>query len=359
MKRKEPRTDMVNRPRFDRKDRAAVNALLRGGRSFGGEVLAFEQELALYLHKQWVETTVNATMAYYMILKALGVGPGDQVLIPAYTFISAANIPQFLGAEPLFGDIAPGVPCLDPREVFRIWNPRVKAVLFVSSFGHARGLREILAFCREKKVPLIHDAAASFGSVLQGEPLAALGDYGFTSFHFKKVVSAFEGGALWGEGSPAPFQSLKNHGKVETYEKAGLNLRLSDLHAVLGRSQLSSLSRRIVLRERLASWYEEELAHCTPVVMPRFSEGLRPAWHQMIIRVDDKEPLKRFLAQNGVSAADPAQYIPSFPLFQKEAASFPEALEYHRTALALPFHEELSRREIRRITLLIRRFFSR
>ena len=357
MKRIKPGADMVNRPRFDRKDRAAVDALLRGGRPFGGDVRAFEQELAGYLGKPWVETTVNATMAYFMILKALGVGPGDQVLIPAYTFISAANIPLFLGARPLFGDIAPSVPCLDPRDVARKWTPRVKAVLFVSSFGHARGLDEIQAFCREKKVPLIHDAAASFGSTLAGEPLAALGDYGFTSFHFKKVVSAYEGGALWGGGSPAPFQSLKNHGKKETYEEAGLNLRLSDLHAVLGLSQLSSLPRRLALRERIASWYEEGLSHLPPVELPRFSEGLRPAWHQMIIRVEKKDALKTFLAENGVSAADPAQYIPSFPLFET-AAPFPGALEYHRKALALPFSEDLSPGDVRRITRLIRSFFS-
>ena len=358
MRRNRPGAEKVNRPRFDRKDRAAVSALLRGERPFGAEVKAFDEELARYLGKPWVETTVNATMAYFMILKVLGVGPGDQVLVPAYTFISAANIPVFLGAEPLFGDIAPGVPCLDPEEVVRKWTPRVKAVLFVSSFGHARGLGEIQAFCRGKGVPLIHDAAASFGSMTPEGPLAAMGDYGFTSFHFKKIVSAFEGGALWGNGSPVPFQSLKNHGRGETYEEAGLNLRLSDLHAVLGRSQLSSLSRRLAARERIASWYEKSLADVTPVTLPRFSRGIRPAWHQMIILVDKKEPLKKFLEQNGIPVMEPAQYIPSHPLFQKESGYTPRALEYHQKALALPFYEGLSRNEVRRITRLIRSFFS-
>ncbi len=358
MKRRIPGAETVNRPRFTRRDRTAVRALLRGERPFGQDVKAFEEELSRYLGRPWVETTVNATMAYFMILKALGIGPGDQVLVPAYTFISAANVPLFLGAEPLFGDIAPGLPCLDPEEVIRKWTPRVKAVLFVSSFGHDRGLDEILSFCRSKRIPLIHDAAASFGSMRPDGPLAATGDYGFTSFHFKKTVSAFEGGALWGSGTPVPFQLLKNHGKQKTFEEAGLNLRLSDLHAVLGRSQLASLPRRLVIRERIASWYEEELGKIPQVSLPRFSEGLRPAWHQMIIRAEEKDSLKKFLAQKGIPAADPAQYIPSFPLLRKEGVSAPRALDYHSRALALPFYEGLSRRRVRRIAGLIRSFFS-
>jgi len=349
---------MVTRPSFSRKDRFAVRCLLQGKDPFGQEVACFEEELARTLNVPWVETVVNATMAYFLILKGLGIGPGDRVIVPAYTFVSAANIPAFLGAELLFADIIPSVPCLDPKDMEKKWDSSVKAVLYVSSFGHAEGLEEVLSFCREKNVPLIHDAAASFGSEISQKPLAALGDYAFTSFHFKKVLSAFEGGALWGKGNPLVFRSLKNHGKKKDFEEPGLNLRLSDLHAALGRSQLKSLPRRLKRRDILAQAYFRELSGIGDIILPVFPQKIKPAWHQMIILTSRKTALAEFLARRGITSTEPAQYIPGLPFFKENGLSCPHALAYHQKALSLPFYEEMTVKEIRNIGDSIRSFFS-
>ncbi len=348
----------LNGPVFGDAAVMAAASLLKDPDSFGAVVGRFEAGFAERFGLSSVSAVTNATVAYYTILKYLGIGPGDSVLVPAYTFVSAANIPALLGAEPVFCDTAADCPCISIEDVRRKHDSSVKALLYVSSFGYSRNMMEIRDYCSENGITMIHDAASSAGTLLGGREILAIGDYGFTSLHYKKVLSSFEGGLLWGRDGDEFFRSFRNHGKVDDYEYPGMNFRLSDLHAVLGLEQIGNLDARLELRRRLFAEYGEGLKGVKAVEVPEFGPETIPAVHQMIIFTDDRTGLAAHLKKNGAETGAPAQFIPGLPYFsRKDAGPFPNSERYAARALALPFHEGLTFDDIGDVCRMIRNYF--
>lgn len=233
----------------------------------------------------------SGTDALTIALEAAGVGPGDDVIVPPYTFIATASACAFLGAIPVFADLDPRTLCLDPAAVAAAWTPRTKAVVPVHLGGCPADLSALAALCRDRGAALVEDACQAPGAAWAGRPVGSWGTFGCFSFQESKNLSAGEGGAITGRGTPIEIaRSVHNVGRTRGgawygHERLGGNHRMTAFQAALLRSQLGRFQeqscRRIAAAFRLSL-----LASAVPGIQPLSppAEVTRHAWHLFIFR---------------------------------------------------------------------------
>jgi len=348
-------------PYFGEEEIASVGELLRNPDIFGTAVKRFEDDLARYQRVPWVETAANATLGYMMILMHCGLKPGDEVIIPDYTFISAANVLELMGITPVFADISLETYCLDVHSVERHITPKTKAVVYVSSFGYIADFEVLESLCREKGLILIHDAASAFGTVYRGRTLAQLGDYVLFSFQYKKNLSSFEGGAVTGRDGRDYFSAIKNHGKIHDFDIPGFNFRLSDIHAAIGIEQLKKIDGHIARRQELFRRYESELKGMPTVYFPREEADIHYAYQEFVALFDRKEELTVYLKNEGIETVEPAMLIHQKKHYSDKYllndSAFPNSTTMQTKALGLPLYPQLSNDSVDRICTVIKRFY--
>ena len=285
--------------------RAAVLAVMDGGRYIlGPEVQAFEEEFAAYCGAGHAVGVANGTEAITIALRAMGVGPGDDVVVPSFTFYASAEAIPPTGANPVFCDVDPETYCVTPETVSAALTAKTKAVIAVHLFGNLAPVAEIEAL----GVPVLEDAAQAAGSTgEQGRP-GSLGTVATFSFFPSKNLGCFgDGGAITtGDGDLAErVRVLRFHGSEDKvhYERVGYNSRLDELQAAILRVQLPHLDRFADGRRRVGRDYEQaglgEL-----VGLPRATPGAVPAWHLYVIASERVEPIEAALtaAQVGCRA---------------------------------------------------------
>ncbi len=348
-------------PHFGKEEIGAVEKLLSSPELFGTAVKRFEEELARYQHVPWIETVANATLGYMMILMHCDLKPGDEVIIPDYTFISAANILELMNITPVLADISLETYCLDVHSVEQHITPKTKAVVYVSSFGYIADFEVLESLCKERGLLLIHDAASSFGTVYKGRTLAQLGDYSMFSFQYKKNLSSFEGGAITGKDGHTFFSAIKNHGKINGFDIPGSNFRLSDIHAVIGSEQLKKIDAHIARRQELFRLYEKELAGLRSVYFPKEQAGIHYAYQEFVALCEKKNELALFLKENDIETVEPAMLIHKAPHFLNKYAlpdsAFPQATAMHARALGFPLYPQLPDSDVRIICDKIKEFY--
>src|SRR4051812_35418449 len=328
--------------------RARIDDVLAGGRYIlGPEVEAFEAEFASYLGARHAIGVANGTDALTLALRALGVGPGDEVVVPSFTFYASPEAIPHTGARPVFCDVDPGTFCVTPETVRAALTPRTKAVIVVHLFGNVAPVAEIEAL----GVPVVEDAAQAAGaSGADGRRAGALGTIATFSFFPSKNLGAFgdAGAVVTGDDALAErVRMLRFHGSrdKEHFELVGHNSRLDELQAALLRLELPHLDTWCDGRRAAAAAYDE--AGIAEVAEPpRAVEGTTPAWHLYVVRYPRPDDLAAALREAEIGHKAyyrvPAHRQPAMRPYLAGELELPGTEEAARTHLALPMSPVLS-----------------
>jgi perosamine synthetase len=333
---------------------AATDVLTSGRLVQGAEVAAFESEFADLVGGRVCVAVNSGTSALHLGLLAAGIGPGDEVIVPSFTFAATANSVAMAGATPVFADIEPDTFCLDPAAVAAAVTPRTAAVIPVHLYGQpARwpGLAEVAA---RHGLLLLEDAAQAHAATYDGVPVGALGELAAFSFYATKNMTTGEGGMVVcrDEDVARRVRLLRNQGMEARYrnEVVGLNNRMTDVAAAIGRAQLRRLPGWNEVRRSLAATYTQRLEGVvTPYVMPEAD----PVWHQYTVRTPDRDDLQSALDRAGVDAAVyypvPTHRLPAYDL----ALDLPETERASREVLSLPIRPGLSDDDVERVVTAV------
>lgn len=300
---------------WDENDVESVSSVIKSGMSWavGAEVQLFEQEIASTIGTKHALTYNSGTSALHAALLALNIGPGDEVIVPSFTFISTVNSPLFVGAKPVFADIEEKRLGLDPDSVQSMITPRTKAIIPVHYSGCPCMINELREIADDKGIFLIEDAAESFGASINGKPLGSIGDVSILSFCQNKIITTGEGGALV-TNSDELYQKgklIRSHGRSDNldyfnssessdYIGLGYNFRLSNISSALGRSQLNKLDFIIQSRIDIAEKYKAQLDGLEGVQTLSPPADSKCVYQLFSLRVPDRDGLMNYLSKKGI-----------------------------------------------------------
>jgi dTDP-4-amino-4,6-dideoxygalactose transaminase len=348
------------RPDVGEAELAAVAEVLASGQlTMGPKVGELECLLAGAVGTADAVAVSSGTAALHLGLLALGIGPGDEVIVPAYTFPATANAVELVGARAVLVDVDPRTFLVRVDRVAEAVTPRTRAVLAVHLFGRPVAWEE-LQTAVPQDVLLVEDAAGALGARYRGTPCGALGVLGCLSFHPRKIVTTGEGGAVTTDEAEiaAAVRRLRHHG-IETVAGAvdiaapGVNYRLPDVLCALGIPQLERLEQLLAGRERVAGWYEERLGHL--VETPSAAEGDRHGWQAYVVSLDRRDEALAALRADGIEAQIGTYAVNRLSAYAGRG-SFPGADAAFARALALPFATTMRESEVDRVTAALAPF---
>jgi dTDP-4-amino-4,6-dideoxygalactose transaminase len=339
---------------------AAIHQVLESGQFIlGPNVSVLEEELAGFLGVARAVTMASGTDALHLALRALGVGPRDLVLTPAFTFVATATAVSYIGARPVFADIQPATFNLDPDRVDeslaargsgRRIHGRVRAMVPVHLYGQPADMDRLLAIARDRGIAVVEDAAQAIGAEYHGKRVGGLGRIGCFSFYPTKNLGALGDGGLATTQDPelaGRLRSLRVYGGRERYlhEELGFNSRLDEIQAAVLRVKLAFLEQWTERRRAIAERYRVGLAG-SGVGLPVEAPGSRHVYHQFAIRVPDRDAVQRRMAERGVRTAVyyplPLHLQPMYRELGHRSGDFPEAERAAREVLCLPIYPELT-----------------
>lgn len=310
------------RPEIGEDERAAVDRVLRSGMlAQGPEVAAFESEFAAIVGGRRCIALNSGTSALHLAFLAGGVGPGDEVIVPSFSFAATANAVSLTGATPVFVDIETDYFSIDPAAVEAAITPRTRAIMPVHLYGHPSDLVALKAIADRHDLQIYEDAAQAHAASVDGIPVGAWGVAGSFSFYPTKNMMSGEGGMITTGSEQLERQArmLRNQGMERRYENEviGFNMRMTDIHAAIGRVQLAKLAGWTAKRQANAAFFNENL---TGVVTPPTAPGAVHVYHQYTVRIVDHdrdafaEELSKRGVGNGVYYPTPIHRLPSFGL---------------------------------------------
>ena len=320
-----------------------------GQLTMGPRVGMFERAIASAVGTADAVAVSSGTAALHLALLALGVGDGDEVVVPAYTFPATANVVRLCGARPVLVDVDPDTFLVRPELVADAVTGRTRAVICVHLFGRPLDWEE-LQTAVPQEVPLLEDAAGALGARYRDVPCGSLGLAGCLSFHPRKIVTTGEGGAVTTDDAEiaAAIRRLSHHGLDRDGDLSvpGFNYRLPDVLCALGLPQLARLEELLQSRERVAAWYEERLG---PLVgTPAAAESDRHGWQAYVVRVNRRDAVLSALRANGIEAQIGTYALQRLSAYRDEGP-FPGADAAYDHALALPFASTLTEGEVDRV----------
>ncbi len=363
-----PRRIPVAEPALDGRELQYVTEAVESGwvSSAGPFVQAFEAAFAEAVEARFATSTSNETAALHLALLALGIGPGDEVIVPALSFVASANVVAYTGARPVFVDVDPVTWTMDPAAVAAQVTPRTKAIMPVHLYGHPADLEPIQRLARARGLALIEDAAEALGARYQGRPVGALGTIGAFSFYGNKIVTTGEGGMVV-TNDPDLLERinlLKNHGmdpeRRYWHPVIGFNYRMTNLQAALGLAQLEQLDQFRACKRAIADRYRSRLAGLPGVHPPGEMARAESVYWLYTILVDpaeaglDRDQLAACLGEGLIDTRPTFVPLPELPPFEAPADSYPVAARIGRQGLSLPSGVRLSEDEIDRIADAIR-----
>ncbi len=328
-----------------------------------GEVAAFEREFAEYCGAQHCVGVGNGLDALYLILRAYGIGAGDEVIVPAHTFIATWLAVSNCGASPVSVPCDEATHAIDPSSIEQAITPRTKAIIPVHLYGHPVDMDAINAIAREHGLKVIEDAAQAHGARYKGRRVGALGDAaGFSFYPGKNLGAQGDGGAVLTNDSELArkVRMLANYGSLEKYnhEIAGVNSRLDELQAAFLRVKLSKLDEWNERRTQVAQRYLRELAEGSGVKLPGVATWADPVWHLFVVQHERRDELRARLQQHGVQSAI------HYPIAPAASGAYAHVRTCHseghvaftRRLLSLPMGPHLSESDIDRVVACVHGF---
>src|SRR5690625_4989158 len=350
------------KPLIGEEERAAVDAVLRSGMvAQGPQVAAFEEEFAAELVAgRRCQAVSSGTAGLHVGLLACGIGPGDEVIVPSFTFAATANSVALTGATPVFADIDPDSFCLSAESVRAAVSERTRAVMPVHLYGHPADMEGIGAVAAEHGLEVFEDAAQAHGASLDGRLVGTWGRFAMFSLYPTKNMTSGEGGmvACGDEEVARQVRLLRNQGMERQYanEVVGLNVRMTDIHAAIGRVQLGRLPAWTAQRQANAAFLD---ANLVGVVRPAVAPGAVHVYHQYTVRVPAAERDRIVTALREEHQVGTGVYYPT-PSHQleslREFAPADELVETARAAaevISLPVHPSLSKADLDRVVTAV------
>ena len=345
------------KPIIGDEERAAVDAVLASGMvAQGAQVAAFEEEFARQLVDGRACVAVNSgTSGLHLGLLAAGIGPGDEVIVPSFTFAATANSVALTGATPVFVDIEPTYFCLAPQAVEAAITDRTKAIMPVHLFGHPADMTALGEIAERHAVMLLEDAAQAHGATWGGASVGTFGTFAMFSLYPTKNMTSGEGGMVScvDDDFVRRVKLLRNQGMERQYanEVIGLNNRMTDIHASIGRVQLTKVGGWTKTRQQNAAFLD---AHLQGVGVPAVAESATHVYHQYTIRVaEDRDEVVRRLREefkvgSGVYYPIPNHRLDSLTRFAP-GLDLPETERAAAEVISLPVHPSLSQDDLDRI----------
>lgn len=352
----------ISKPNVGEREIAAISEVIRSGMiAQGPKVQEFERRFAEYHGVKHAIASTNGTTALQMAMLANGIGAGDEVIIPSFSFFATASSILFTGAKPVFADIDPETFNLDPASAESVITEKTKAIMPVHLYGQAADMPAFEALAKKHGLILLEDAAQSHGAKLEGRFVGTWGTSGF-SFYPTKNMTTCEGGMLTTQDDEVAERArmIRNHGMSQQYlhEMVGFNFRMTDLMAAMGLIQLDNLPKCTAIRNNNASYYNETLKN---VIKPLVRDNATHVYHQYTIRmpdgVDRDEVMKQIQAKGvGVRVYYPLP-IHRQPIFEKmggyENIDLPQTEKATREVMSLPIHPLLTEAERERVAQVI------
>lgn len=338
-------------------DAAIENIITKSAFVGGEEVLNFEAEFAVYCETKACVSVGNGTDAIYLTLRAMGVGPGDEVITVAQTFIATSEAISMTGARPVFVDIKDDTMLMDPALLEKAITPRTKVILPVHLYGQTCDLDAIMEIADRHGLKVIEDAAQAHGARWRGRRAGSIGDAACFSFYPGKNLGAFgDGGAVVSQDEDLieRIRMLANHGRLEkyTHKMEGVNSRLDGLQAAILRVKLRHLDEWNQSRRRHADLYFETLSG-SELRMPVVDENAQPVWHLFVVRVSDREAFQQKLKEEGIATGVhypiPLHLQPAYEYLDIPLGSLPVTEQVSREVVSLPMYPELTEEQLAKV----------
>ncbi|GAA2294752.1 DegT/DnrJ/EryC1/StrS family aminotransferase [Glycomyces scopariae] len=341
------------KPHIGEEEIEAAVAVLRSGMVVQGpEVAAFEDEFSAVSGTDHCVAVNSGTSALHLSLLAMGIGPGDEVIVPSFSFAASANAVRLVGADPVFADIEAGSFCIDPAHVEALIGPKTAAIMPVHLYGHPADMTRLTAIAERHGLAILEDACQAHGAAVDGRPVGSFGKAGTFSFYPTKNMHSLEGGIVSTDDAQfaRTLRLLRNQGMEQRYanEIVGMNMRMTDVSAAIGRVQLRSLGTWTDQRRANAARLD---AGIKTVAVPPVAPGAHHIYHQYTVRVEgDRDGALEQLKAAGVGSA---VYYPT-PIhrlrpFAHIEADLPVTDRAAAEVLSIPVHPSLSESDLDRV----------
>jgi perosamine synthetase len=328
--------------------------------SNGKYIGAFEEEFARFCKVKHAIATNNGTTALHLALVALGLQPGDEVIIPTVTYIATANAVRYCGATPVLVDVCPGTMNIDPSEIERRITPRTKGIIAVHLYGHPAEMPLISEIANRRRLWVVEDAAEAHGAEVLGQKVGALGTCATFSFFGNKIVTTGEGGMITTNDSDlaARLRLFRGQGMDPNrrywFPVVGYNYRMTNIQAAIGLAQMETVSQALADRNALAKWYDEVLAPLQDqLVLPRQNDWAKPVYwmYNIFLREGNegrRDAVMLQLDKAGIETRPvfyPMHILPPY----KDDLAYPIADEWAQRGINLPTHQDLTQADVQRI----------
>ncbi len=350
----------ISKPAIGAREKELVLDALDSGwvSSIGKYIDEFEASFARYCGTEFALAVSNGTTGLHLALAALGLGPGDEVIVPDLTFVATANAVAYTGAKPVLADIDADTLCLDPASVKSLITPRTKAIIPVHLYGHPADMDALKDIADAGRIALIEDAAEAHGAEYKGRKVGGLGDCAVFSFYGNKVITTGEGGMLTTNDREfyQRARRLRDHAMSPQrryfHEERGYNYRITNLQAALGVAQLERIDEFLDRRTEIMSWYRAEIATTDGVRLNRVKNWAKSAFWMICLEVDrfdetGREAFMQALKARGIDSRPYFCAMSSLPMYRQKPLAVAERKA--QIGLNLPSYYELTKADVQRI----------
>lgn len=371
----------VTKPYFTQDEEREVIDVLRSGWIVQGpKVEEFEKKIAAYVGAKYAVATSSCTTALHLALVLLGIGPGDEVIIPSFTFIATANSVLYTGATPVFADVVKDTYNLDSQDVKRKITKRTRVIIPVHQAGLGAAMREIMDIAKRSNILIVEDGACALGSRIDGKHVGTFGEIGCFSFHPRKSLTTVEGGMLVTNNKEFAKRAriLRGHGMSvsdrerheskhfidETYRVLGYNYRMSDIHAAIGLAQFRKLDDILKRRIALADRYTKYLSRIPYIVPPSIPKGYMHTFQSYVIRLKENVPFSREafmtkLLDKGIITRIGIKACHLEALYKRKSASLKNTEFLAKSIITLPLYATMTKDEQNYVIDAINKIFLR